>query len=92
MGASSGSSAAAANTAAELEALHTKVTEGQLVIEGLEKERDFYFGKLRDIEILCQRDDWQDLPQIQEVLKILYATEEGFEAPTEGAEGASTEF
>lgn len=38
---------------------------------------DFYFGKLREIEILCQADDWKDLSQIQEILEILYQTEVG---------------
>lgn len=43
-------------------------------MEGLEKERDFYFGKLRDIEVMCQEAD-DNNPIIQKILDVLYATE-----------------
>jgi len=59
-------------------------------VTGLERERDFYFSKLRDIELLIQqsmdanpeleKDEDGLLKQIQ---TILYSTEEGFEIPTE---------
>ncbi|KAJ0062873.1 hypothetical protein NL108_008227, partial [Boleophthalmus pectinirostris] len=41
--------------------------------EGLEKERDFYFGKLRDIEVICQENPSE--PIMQQILDVLYATE-----------------
>lgn len=46
----------------------------KLTVDGLEKERDFYFGKLRDIEVLCQENEGE-APVIQNILNILYATE-----------------
>ena len=50
----------------------------RLNLEGLEKERDFYFSKLRDIEILCQEaDEAETSPIITKILDILYATEVG---------------
>lgn len=59
-------------------------------VVGLERERDFYFSKLRDIELLVQgafeqepeleKDENGLLKQIQ---TILYSTEEGFEIPAE---------
>jgi len=53
------------------------LAEAKLNLEGLEKERDFYFGKLRDIEVFCQEQD-QEGPAasiVAKVLEILYATE-----------------
>ena len=64
-----------------------RLTELQLTIDGLEKERDFYFGKLRDVEILCQQPENEEIPVLQDIIKILYATEEGFEVPEEGEGG-----
>ena len=44
-------------------------------MEGLEKERDFYFGKLRDIEVLCQEHEAAELTVVKQIMDILYATE-----------------
>ena len=37
---------------AELKRLQAEVADLNVAIEGLEKERDFYFSKLRDIEVV----------------------------------------
>lgn len=62
-------------------------------VQGLERERDFYFSKLRDIELLIQQAVEED-PEIEKqedglikhIQTILYSTEDGFEIPAE-AEG-----
>jgi len=82
--------------AAELTAQLSKLT---VTIEGLEKERNFYFGKLREIEILAQEPDASDAAAVaaaaaehadvqafkKQVLAILYATDDNaeFQAPEE---------
>ena len=58
------------------------MADSKLSLEGLEKERDFYFGKLRDIEVFCQDTtnegaDDETKVALQRVLEILYATEVG---------------
>ncbi|XP_033327905.1 microtubule-associated protein RP/EB family member 1 isoform X2 [Megalopta genalis] len=71
----------------KVEELSAQLVELKMSVEGLEKERDFYFGKLRDIEVMCQDCDNGDPPPIvQKILEVLYATEEGF-APPEELEG-----
>nr|CAH7720822.1 unnamed protein product [Callosobruchus chinensis] len=62
----------------------------KLTIDGLEKERDFYFGKLRDIEVMCQENEDEN-PIIQKILDVLYATEEGFAPPDEVEGGVGDE-
>jgi len=69
---------------AQIEELSQQIIEMKLTIEGLEKERDFYFGKLRDIEIVVQEMGGDNDQQGKEILDILYATEEGFAVPEEG--------
>eukprot|EP00741_Cyanophora_paradoxa_P007751 tig00001206_g7499.t1 len=67
--------------------LEEQLSELKTTVDGLEKERDFYFSKLRDIEILCQTSESKDPELVEKVTKILYATEDGFETvPAEGAE------
>nr|GME01711.1 microtubule-associated protein RP/EB family member 1B [Ipomoea batatas] len=57
---------AAADSSAEIQSLSKEVTELKLSIDLLEKERDFYFAKLRDIEILCQGPEIENVPVIFE--------------------------
>lgn len=47
----------------------------KLTVDGLEKERDFYFSKLRDIELICQEHESENSPVIAGIISILYATE-----------------
>jgi len=70
--------------------LQLQLRESVAQMEGLEKERDFYFAKLRDIEILVQNQvevlegEGKDDSTLREIQKILYSTEDGFEVPAEG--------
>lgn len=60
-----------------------KITELKLSIDSLEKERDFYFAKLRDIEILCQTPEIEHSPIVAAIQKILYATDDNGTAVAE---------
>lgn len=78
-----GGGAASAALKAENETLKETVA-------GLERERDFYFSKLRDIELLvqqaCEEDpeiEKQEDGLIKHIQTILYSTEDGFEIPAE---------
>lgn len=78
---------AAAPSAASL-ALQQENTTLKETVVGLERERDFYFSKLRDIELLVQQAVEED-PELEkqedglvkQIQTILYSTEEGFEIP-----------
>jgi len=49
---------------------------------GAEKERNFYFEKLREIEILCQEKEETDSATKAAVLKVLYTTDDNNEFVT----------
>ncbi|GAB2279619.1 hypothetical protein Dimus_014263 [Dionaea muscipula] len=55
-------------------AFDEQIIELKLSIDSLEKERDFYFSKLRDIEILCQAPGIEHLPVVEAIKRVLYAT------------------
>ncbi|KAL2014319.1 hypothetical protein VTN00DRAFT_1844 [Thermoascus crustaceus] len=72
---------------ANVAALQQEIATQKEAIAGLEKERDFYFAKLRDIELLLQ-DAVEADPTLEKedglaknIQAILYSTEEGFEIP-----------
>ena len=70
------SGAGSATQQKKIQELEGEVAELKLTSDTLEKERDFYFGKLRDIEVLLQAYQDQEIPVVDMVLKILYATED----------------
>ncbi|KZV46230.1 microtubule-associated protein RP/EB family member 1B [Dorcoceras hygrometricum] len=49
------------NSSVEIQEMTKEVTELKLSVDLLEKERDFYFAKLRDVEILCQTPKLENL-------------------------------
>merc|ERR1712160_159828 len=83
-GNASAASSAELQSAKDSLAEQTQMTEDlQLNVDALEKERDFYFGKLREIELLCQEredDDMQDNEPLSTLVntikEIMYATDD----------------
>ncbi|KAK6529181.1 hypothetical protein TWF281_008366 [Arthrobotrys megalospora] len=76
-------------------ALHAEIASLKESVGGLERERDFYFSKLRDIELLLQESQeahHEDKDAvIKKVQEILYSTEDGFEIPEEEQGGPDDE-
>jgi len=89
----------AANGAA-VQALQQEKAALTETVAGLERERDFYFSKLRDIELLIQQAmeaepelEKEEGGLLKQIQTILYSTEDGFEIPVEGeGEGEEETF
>ena len=56
--------------------LQSELSDMKVNMDTLEKERDFYFSKLRDIEVYIQANPNESNDLVQNILKILYASEE----------------
>uniref|UniRef100_A0A7S0P206 Calponin-homology (CH) domain-containing protein n=1 Tax=Calcidiscus leptoporus TaxID=127549 RepID=A0A7S0P206_9EUKA len=70
-------------------AVYEQVTELKISVENLERERDFYYSKLREVEVLCQSKEEQQVPFLKEVLEILYKMDDAEEfAPPEQSAAA----
>ncbi|CAA0826624.1 Microtubule-associated protein RP/EB family member 1A [Striga hermonthica] len=82
----SGSVASESSSALEIQTLTNEVTDLKLSVVDLEKERDFYFAKLHDIEVLCQTPELENLPVAVAIKKILYAEDEKESALAEAQE------
>ncbi|KAJ3106598.1 hypothetical protein HDU97_005963 [Phlyctochytrium planicorne] len=65
--------------------LNKKLSDLQIVSDTLERERNFYYLKLRDLEVVIlerfQKAEPSLTPFLREIQTILYSTEEGFVSP-----------
>ncbi|KAJ0036198.1 hypothetical protein NQD34_004875 [Periophthalmus magnuspinnatus] len=77
--------------AQEQQELLLQVQELKATVIDMEKERDFYFDKLRRIEMLCQ-EQGEDDPTLRKIIDILYATDEGFVIPGADEQEEQEEF
>lgn len=66
--------------ATQIRVLFEQVAELKVAVDNLEKERDFYFGKLRDIESICQNSELLEIPAIRTIQRLLYT--DHYEADT----------
>ncbi|TKY55105.1 Microtubule-associated protein RP/EB family member 1B [Spatholobus suberectus] len=57
----SNGAAGGVNSSVEIQALSKEITDLKSAVDLLGKERDFYFAKLRDIEILCQTSEVENV-------------------------------
>lgn len=74
------------SSAQRIAELEKQTVELKLNVESLEKERDFYFGKLRDIEILVQNLEGNTEPDnlkllLPSIQQVLYSTEVRHDTP-----------
>ncbi|KAM6948941.1 microtubule-associated protein RP/EB family member 2 isoform 2-T2 [Aplochiton taeniatus] len=70
---------------AQVTLLNDQLNTIKHALEGVEKERDFYFGKLREVELICQEQGEENTPFVDRLMEVLYSTDDQ-EAAAEGEE------
>lgn len=68
---------------AQKDELEEKYQGAAEAMADLERERDFYFGVLREVEDYCTQREGQETVNRQEILNILYKNQDGAQAETE---------
>ncbi|KAJ2898439.1 microtubule integrity protein mal3 [Coemansia aciculifera] len=70
-----------AGAGAQVQELQRQVAESKVLIDTAEKERDFYFAKLREIEVYIQQAELEPGSEAESIAKqiqaILYSTDDG---------------
>lgn len=68
---------ATSTESAKLRELNVVVAELKLTLENMERERDFYFAKLRELEVLIQTqaETMEKPDMIRQIQEILYSNE-----------------
>ncbi|XP_076826416.1 microtubule-associated protein RP/EB family member 2 isoform X1 [Brachyhypopomus gauderio] len=61
---------------AQVAQLNEQLNTLKLALEGAEKERDFYFGKLREVEVLCQEQGQDNGPFVERLMEVLYSADD----------------
>ncbi|KAG2481996.1 hypothetical protein HYH03_019052 [Edaphochlamys debaryana] len=57
----------------QMDKLNHQLEDLRIKADGYEKEKDFYYSKLRDVELLCQTPVICDMSIMRKVQEILYA-------------------
>jgi len=84
---SSGAASSSSASDSRVKELTQTIAELKVTVDGLEKERDFYFGKLQQIESLCNTVPEEERSEVlQQIFPILYATDEAEEFVAGGEE------
>jgi len=88
--ATGGNDAALATAQAKIAEQVEEISSVQVTVDEITKERDFYFGKLRDVEIMIQEQEAQGAAEnenVQELFEsikaLLYATDDAAEEEDE---------
>ncbi|KAJ1663891.1 microtubule integrity protein mal3 [Coemansia sp. RSA 1813] len=65
----------------QVQELNRQLADAKVLIDTAEKERDFYFSKLREIEVFIQQSELEPGTEVEAMAKriqaVLYSTEEG---------------